>query len=99
MASALTLSAAPAEGAFGVIGSSRMSREGIASRDVAGRGFAALCAGSVARVVVSATRCNVELGLPVDAWASDITRTTQAAKAKYTDLMRRRVGTTAAALY
>lgn len=69
------------------------------SRDVAWRGFNTLRAGSVARVVVSATRCNVELGLPVDAWASDITRTTQAVKAKNTDLMRRRVGTTAAALY
>ncbi len=79
MARALTLSAAPEEGAFGLIGCSRMSREGIASRDVAGRGFTALCAGSIVRVVVSLTRCSVEFGLPVDAWATAVTQTKQAA--------------------
>ncbi len=83
----LTLAAAPEEGSFTLIGSSRMSREGIACRDVERRGFTAVRAGSIVRVVVSVTLCSVELGLPVDAWATDATETKQTAKPKNTNLM------------
>ena len=95
----LTLSAAPDERSFTLIGSSRISREGSASRGTAWRDFPTLCPGAIVRVVVSVTLCSEELGLPVDAWASAVTHIKQATKPKNIDLIATKVGTTAASLY
>lgn len=87
VARALTFSAAPGDRFFTDIGSSRISREGSASRGAAWRDFPTLCPGAIVRVVVSVTLCSEELGLPVDAWASAVTQTKQATKPKNIDLM------------
>lgn len=99
MASDFTFSTAPDDWAFTVTGSSRISLEEMASRGAAWRGFPTLCVGAIVRVVVSVTFCSDELGFPVDAWATAVTQTKQAAKPKNTDLMCREVGTTATTLY
>jgi hypothetical protein len=83
----LTFAAAPDEGSFTLIGCSRISREGIVSRDVELRDLTALFAGSIDRVVGSLTLCSVELGTPVDAWATDVTHSKHVVTAKNTDLM------------